>query len=117
MKRSTTLFAMSLGLVSAGVALLAGCRSAQQIELSAQTQVDDSQITVAVRQQLAADSRLAAARFEVTTREGVVTLRGRVKTAAERVRAVGIARDTAGVRDVEDLVDVASAWNLTFTTH
>jgi osmotically-inducible protein OsmY len=107
---------MSLGLASLVAPFLAGCRSAQQMELPAATRLDDSQINAAVRDQLFADRELAAAYFDVTTREGVVTLSGWAKTSAEIARAVKIARDTRGVTEVEDLINTGSRWKLTAKT-
>lgn len=41
-------------------------------------------------------------KVDVDTRGGVVTLSGTVRSAAERERAVAVARGTAGVKDVVD---------------
>jgi osmotically-inducible protein OsmY len=107
---------MSLGLATLGAAFFAGCRSAQQVELPAGTRLVDSQINAAVRNQLGSDLELATAYFDVTTREGVVTLTGWAKTSAEIARAVRIARDTRGVTEVEDLINTGSRWKLTAKT-
>jgi osmotically-inducible protein OsmY len=42
----------------------------------------------------------------VDTTDGVVTLSGRVDSAAARERAVQLARETAGVRSVTDQLQV-----------
>jgi len=114
-KRSSAVILMSLGLASLGATFFAGCRSAQ-MEVPAATRFDDSQINAAVRNQLGSDLELAAAYFDVTTREGVVTLTGWAKTSAEIARAVRIARDTRGVRQVEELINTGSRWKLTAKT-
>ena len=116
MKRSSAVILMSLGLVSLGATFFSGCRSTQGMELPAATRFDDSRINAAVRNQLFSDLELAAAYFDVATREGVVTLTGWAKTSAEIARAVRIARDTRGVREVEDLINTGSRWKLTAKT-
>jgi hyperosmotically inducible periplasmic protein len=60
----------------------------------------DSGITTAVRTQLAADESVPADQINVETDDGVVTLTGQVDTEVGRLRAVEIARETRGVRDV-----------------
>ena len=61
---------------------------------------DDSGITTRVRTALLNDTQVAANDINVTAVNGVVTLSGRVRTAAERDRAVAVARQTTGVSDV-----------------
>jgi osmotically-inducible protein OsmY len=83
----------------------AACRTAEE----ARTYATDSSITSAVKAKLAADGDLNAAevaKFVVTAKEGVVTLKGRVKTDLARERAERDARETDGVRRVIDLVKV-----------
>jgi len=83
----------------------AACRTAEE----ARTYATDSTITSAVKAKLAADGDLNAAevaKLEVTAKEGVVTLKGRVKTDLARERAERDARETDGVRRVIDLVKV-----------
>jgi hyperosmotically inducible periplasmic protein len=60
----------------------------------------DSGITTAVTTQLAADESVPADEITVETDDGVVTLTGQVDTEVARRRAVEIARETRGVRDV-----------------
>ena len=64
--------------------------------------VDDSAITTKVKSQLIGDPATKARHIEVTTRGGVVTLRGQVDSNDERTRAVQIARGTKGVQSVDD---------------
>jgi len=82
--------------------VLGGCSSMQP----AKVQLDDAEITAAVKAKLAADPDVAAVQVDVNTNESVVTLTGRVKTAEERMRAVQIARETNGVKKVNDLIKV-----------
>jgi len=83
-------------------ALLSGCSSMQP----AKVQFDDAEITTAVKAKLAADPDVSAIQVDVTTNESVVTLTGRVKTVDERHKAVQIARETNGVKRVNDLIKV-----------
>ena len=61
---------------------------------------DDGGITSRVRTALLNDTQVAANDINVSAVNGVVTLSGRVRTAAERDRAVAVARQTTGVSDV-----------------
>jgi hyperosmotically inducible periplasmic protein len=60
----------------------------------------DAGVTIAVQTQLAADDSVPADEIGVETQDGVVTLTGTVDTEVARTRAVEIARETRGVRDV-----------------
>ena len=61
---------------------------------------DDSGISTRVRTALLNDPQVAAGGINVTASNGVVTLSGRVRSEAERERAVAVARQTSGVSDV-----------------
>ncbi len=50
---------------------------------------------------------MKAGDITVDTMRGVVTLTGTVKTAAERDKAISIARDTKGVVEVKDHIKVS----------
>jgi osmotically-inducible protein OsmY len=60
----------------------------------------DAAITTAVKTRLAADSRVSALKIDVDTSNGIVTLKGRVRSPAEADQAVRLARDTNGVARV-----------------
>jgi hyperosmotically inducible protein len=66
----------------------------------------DAGITTNVKTKLAADDTVRTYQVEVETRNGVVTLRGDVDTAAVKAQAVRLARETEGVRDVIDQIRV-----------
>ena len=68
---------------------------------------DDSGVSTRVRTALLNDPQVAAGNINVTASNGVVTLSGQVRTAAERDRAVNVARGTAGVSDVRSELAVA----------
>lgn len=67
---------------------------------------DDSGISTRVRTALLNDPQVAAGQINVTAANGVVTLSGSVRTAAERDRAVALARQTSGVTDVRSELSV-----------
>ncbi len=70
--------------------------------------VDDASITAHVKTALLNDAHVAATNINVATTNGVVTISGSVKSKAEEMRAVEIARQTPGVRDVKSELQVSS---------
>jgi osmotically-inducible protein OsmY len=62
----------------------------------------DPWITAKVQAKYFLDEDVKGLDLDVTTREGVVTLQGTVETESERRHAVAIARNTDGVREVRD---------------
>src|SRR5215510_7457449 len=62
----------------------------------------DAGITSAVKTKMAADNTVKASEINVDTHNHVVTLNGTVGSAAEKERAVMIARNTRGVTSVVD---------------
>lgn len=72
----------------------------------------DTQITVQVRQALAADATLSAVPIAVSTDHGVVKLEGQAPDVQARERATVVASNTVGVKAVDNrltLPPVASA--------
>jgi hyperosmotically inducible protein len=69
--------------------------------------VSDAAITAAVKSKFLADDDIAGLSINVDTTNNIVTLSGNVKTAAEKTRAVQIARKTEGVKSVVDKLKVA----------
>jgi hyperosmotically inducible protein len=60
-------------------------------------------LTQQVREKIAADSTLSGQTVAVSSpATGVITLRGRVATAAQKERAGALARSVNGVRDVDN---------------
>jgi hyperosmotically inducible periplasmic protein len=85
---------MKLSFIAISAALvisLAGCE---------RRSASDTTINTAVKNRLAADPTTNAAKIDVDTSNGVVTLSGKVPTAAEKSEAERIARNTQGVRQV-----------------
>ena len=63
--------------------------------------IDDAGITVSVKSKLLDDPLVKGLKIDVDTRDGVVFLTGSVDSDAERQKAIQLARDTKGVRDVQ----------------
>ena len=68
--------------------------------------VDDATITTSVKKSLLNDPDVASLRIDVDTFKGVVTLSGAVKTAAERDKAIALARKIGGVTDVKSTLQI-----------
>ena len=68
----------------------------------------DAGITTAVKTKLAADNTVKAYQINVDTANGVVTLTGTVDRPVAKQQAVVIARQTDGVADVIDNIDVSA---------
>jgi osmotically-inducible protein OsmY len=108
--------AMLAVIATSSAGLLEGCSSVEP----ARFRTDDSTITSQIKAKLAnlatdlADQATTTANsdaanpfhIDVTTREGVVTLQGRVKKEEAREKAERYARETDGVQRVIDLVKV-----------
>ena len=62
--------------------------------------LSDAEITTAVKTKFLADSKVSGLNINVDTTNGVVTLTGPVSSAAERARAMRLARNTHGVKHV-----------------
>jgi|SRR5687767_10267874 osmotically-inducible protein OsmY len=62
--------------------------------------VDDSVITTKVKSSFVADSAVSALDISVETSQGVVNLTGIVNNEQERQRAIQIAQETNGVKQV-----------------
>ena len=74
------------------------------------TSPEDVRITQSVRHALTGDDALSidAQNVKIITRDGVVTLRGPVKTVAEKSTVAMVAKRTAGVKRVDDQLSLAS---------
>jgi hyperosmotically inducible periplasmic protein len=66
----------------------------------------DAGITTSVKSKLAADDTVKAYEIDVDTSNRVVTLTGEVETSAAKEQAIKLARDTEGVRNVIDRLQV-----------
>ena len=68
--------------------------------------VDDATITTRVKTALLNDPDVGGLRIDVDTFKGLVTLSGSVKTAAERDKAIAIAKRIGGVTDVKSTLQI-----------
>jgi hyperosmotically inducible protein len=67
----------------------------------------DATVTSTVKTKLLADTTVAGLRIDVDTLDGVVTLSGEVRSQREKDVALRLARDTVGVREVNDRLVIA----------
>jgi hyperosmotically inducible periplasmic protein len=86
-----------IAIVAALVISVTGCESRT---------ATDATVNTAVKNRLASDPTTSATRINVDTSNGVVTLSGAVPTAAEKLEAERIARNTQGVTQVVNNVSV-----------
>ena len=68
--------------------------------------LSDASLTATVKSKLLADPDTSGLRIDVDTKDKVVTLTGKVKSQAEKGEAVQIARNTEGVRSVNDQLSI-----------
>jgi hyperosmotically inducible protein len=68
--------------------------------------VDDDLVTSMIQAKFFQDPEVKTRDIDVSTRNGVVTLRGEVASAAERAQALRLARETQGVQRVEDALRI-----------
>lgn len=68
--------------------------------------LEDGALTAKIKSKMALDDTVKAYDIDVDTKNRVVTLTGTVRTDAERERALLLARETEGVRNVVDHLKV-----------
>jgi osmotically-inducible protein OsmY len=68
--------------------------------------IDDATVTTRVKTALLNDPDVGGLRIDVDTFKGVVTLSGAVKSAAERDKAIAIAKKIGGVSDVKSTLQI-----------
>ena len=68
--------------------------------------IDDASITAQVKMTLLYHRSTSALNTSVTTKKGVVTLRGKAKNAAEKDRATKLVNDVIGVKSVKNLMTI-----------
>jgi hypothetical protein len=87
----------------------AGAKIGEQVATAANAAgelLEDGQLTAKIKSKMTLDDLVQARTINVDTKDRVVTIRGRVRTEAERQRAVQLARETAGVKAVVDRLTV-----------
>ena len=95
-------------LTSVALALLiftAGCGAATG-RTGANRAFDDATITTHVKTALINAPLDSIARIDVETRQGVVTLSGRVNSKDEEAKAIALARTVKGVTDVKSALQI-----------
>ena len=73
----------------------------------AEEALTDGGLTAKIKAKMALDDTVKARDLSVHTVDGVVTVTGTVRSSAERDRGLALARETNGVRRVEDRITVA----------
>ncbi len=72
----------------------------------AQRALGNAALTSKIKAKMALDELVKSAAIDVDNEGGVVTLKGTVRSEAERVRAVQLTRETEGVSSVNDRLQV-----------
>ena len=84
-------------------------RTVKDAGKTATREVTDSWLTLQTKLALLADERVSSADVHVTTQRGVITLRGKVASAAEQQAAEEIALNIEGQKQVVNQLTVVSA--------
>jgi BON domain-containing protein len=95
--------------VDVGSARKAGADIAEKVAdgaNQAQRVAANAALTAKIKSKMALDDTVEAARIDVDTAQGVVTLNGTVESPAQRERAVQLARETDGVTSVIDRLTI-----------
>jgi osmotically-inducible protein OsmY len=102
MRRNTAALIMA-AVVSTG--LIAGCASTPSQQSTGQA-IDDGVVTAKVKAKLIEDPVTKAHQINVETFRGTVQLSGFVESNQARTRALQLARDVEGVKQVKDALEV-----------
>lgn len=100
MKATTSLKALVSALA---LGLVLGCAGAGE---KTGVAIDDAAITAKVKTAFAKDPDVSAMKVNVDTDKGYVTLKGEVKSSAERAKAAQLARNVEGVKGVNNNLTV-----------
>jgi osmotically-inducible protein OsmY len=68
--------------------------------------IDDGRLTTKIKAKMALDDTVSALDLDVDTTGGVVTVKGTVRSDVERQRALALARETVGVTQVIDQLQI-----------
>lgn len=88
-----------------GTALIAGCTSTPSQQSTGQA-IDDGVITAKVKAKLIEDPVTKAHQINVDTFKGTVQLSGFVESSQARSRALQVAKEVDGVKQVKDALEV-----------
>jgi hyperosmotically inducible protein len=100
--------AMKLSALAAAFLLAAGCNVVRGDQEPSEY-VDDAALTARVKAALLDDEQVKGTTFNVDVYQGKVTLSGVTKSEAERRKAEQIARQTPGVKSVENSIRLSEA--------
>lgn len=64
--------------------------------------IEDGRLTAKIKAKMALDDSVKALNLDLDTKDSIVTVKGEVRSEAERQRALTLARETAGVKQVID---------------
>lgn len=81
-------------------------REAAEKAKDATPDLSDAGITTKVKSKFLGDTDVPGLKIDVDTKDGVVTLTGTVATAAEKQRAMDVAKNTDGVKSVVDRIKI-----------
>jgi len=88
-----------------GSTMVVGCSSTPAQQPTGQA-IDDGVVTAKVKAKMIEDPVTKAHQINVETFKGSVQLSGFVETEQARSRALQLAKDTAGVKNVKDALEV-----------
>jgi hyperosmotically inducible protein len=77
-----------------------------EVAKTAQEALSDGALTAKIKAKMALDDSVKALDLNIDTADGVVTVTGTVRSRAERERALALARETNGVRQVVDRTSI-----------
>jgi osmotically-inducible protein OsmY len=97
--------ALAFAVLAGATIVTTGCAVVREQE-TVGAYVDDATITTQVKAKLVADKTVDAGAVKVETLNGTVSLSGFAKSSAEKAQAEYIARNTKGVRQVLNHLDV-----------
>jgi osmotically-inducible protein OsmY len=87
--------------------LASSCAGMAMRPATASAATDDATITARVKTVLLNDTEVSATKIDVRTDNGVVTISGSVRSKAEEARAIELARQVSGVKDVRSTLQVS----------
>ena len=95
---------VAVSMLGVGTLMTTGCKSSEggSTKRTTGTYVDDSSITAKIKSKMIGDSVVKAHEINVDTFQGNVQLNGFVDNAQQKQRAEEIARNTAGVVNVQN---------------
>jgi hyperosmotically inducible protein len=97
--------ALAIAVLAGATLAGTGC-SVMRGQETAGAYVDDTTITTAIKAKFVEDKTVDAAAIKVETLNGTVQLSGFAKSQSEKMQAENIARNTRGVRSVQNNLSV-----------